>query len=67
MSTGTQTEEKPLTQNLQVCAAIDISSNKIGIAVLNCCTKSLSFLEGDYSLNRLDKVDECVNIISFLN
>lgn len=66
MSTGTQTEEKPLTQNLQVCAAIDISSNKIGIAVLNCCTKSLSFLEGDYSLNRLDKVDECVNIISFL-
>ncbi|KAL6936179.1 hypothetical protein ACO0OL_002374 [Hanseniaspora opuntiae] len=66
MSTGTQTEEKPLTQNLQVCAAIDISSNKIGIAVLNCCTKSLLFLEGDYSLNRLDKVDECVNIISFL-
>lgn len=66
MSTGTQTEENPLTENLQVCAAIDVSSNKIGISVLNYCTKSLSFLESDYPLNRLDKVDECVNIIIFL-
>ncbi|KAL6933243.1 hypothetical protein ACO0R3_002344 [Hanseniaspora guilliermondii] len=66
MSTETPPEKKPLMENLHACAAIDVSGNKIGIAVLKNSKKTLSFLESDYSLNRLDKVDECVNIIGFL-
>lgn len=66
MSETSQIEQKPALISQEVTAAVDVSNNKIGIALLNLNTKCLYFLESDYAMNKLDKNDECLSILGYL-